>query len=143
MIVFHQLAAGGFQFGRHLRQFRHGEALARQWLGFHRERLGWRSLLQRDFALRDLALFHAIDRLAGGAIQQEQQRRLVDDGDGGNGAPAILHIHQNRRRFQVEVEHIVMHDLEMPEILAGGGIHRHQAGIVEIVARAVAAEQVA
>src|SRR6185437_10238227 len=65
-----------------LRYFRHLHADARDGLGLHRERLGWRRLFAGHGALRYRPLFHAENRFAVPAIEDIHQPRLahVDDG---------------------------------------------------------------
>ena len=95
--------------------------------------------LERHFALRHRPLLDAVDRLAGHAIEQEQQSDLVDRGHGGNGPAALLHVDQRRRAGQIGVPDVVMHDLEVPQVLAGVRVGRDEAGAEQVVARAVAA----
>ena len=81
----------------------------------------------------------AVDRLAGDAIEQEQQPRLADHRHGGNRPAALLHVDERRRRREIGVPDVVMHDLEVPQILSGVGIGRDEAGAEQVVALAVAA----
>ena len=94
---------------------------------------------ERHFALGHRTLLDAVDRLAGDAIEQKQQPDLVDHRDGGNRPAALLHVDQRGRAGQVGVPDVVMHHLEVPQVLAGIRVGRDEAGAEEIVAGAIAA----
>src|SRR5438128_518858 len=81
----------------------------------------------------------AVDRPAGSAVQDEQEARLADRRDRGDGPVAAAHVKERRRRRIVTVPDVMMDELEMPELLAGTRIERDEAGAVEIRAGAVAA----
>ena len=69
------------------------------------------------------ALLDVEDRLARDTIEREQQAGLVDDDDGGNRLSIPDQIDEKRRRLRVVIPDVVVHDLEVPEILAGVRIH--------------------
>ena len=112
---------------------------ARERRRLQRERLRLRRPLQRHLALRHGTLLDAVDRLAGDAIEQKQQPDLVHRGDGRNRPAALLHVDQRRRAGHVGVPDVVMDHLEVPQVLAGVRVGRHEAGAEEIVAGAIAA----
>ncbi len=114
----------------------------RQRLGLHREGLRGRRLLARHVALRHRALDDIEDRLAGDAIEREQQAGLVHHDERGNGGPVPDQIDDKRRRLGVVVPDVVMHELEVPEILAGVRVDRDHRGREQIVAGAVGADAV-
>src|SRR3954464_9177775 len=87
----------------------------------------------------DRPLFDAVDRPAGSAVEDEQEARLADRRDRGDGPVAAAHVKQRRRRRIVAVPDVVMDQLEMPELLAGAGIERDEAGGGEVRAAAVPA----
>ena len=111
--------------------------------GFDRERLRLRGALERHLALRHRPLLDAVDRLAGDAIHQEHQAPLAHDADGGNRPAVLPHVEQDRRVRDVGVPDVVVHDLEVPQVLAGVRVGRDDAGAEEIVAGPIAAVAIA
>ena len=88
------------------------------------------------------ALLDRPDRLAALAIEHEQEavlRRLRDDFAR---AAAVADRQQLRRLRQVVVPKIVVHELLMPEPAAGARVERDERVREEIVALAIAAEEV-
>ena len=138
--AFHQLPARGLELRRHRRdvrrRHRHARRAAR---GLSGNGCVFAGALERHFARRHRTLLDAVDRLAGDAIEQEQQARLVDHGHGRNRPAALLDVDQRRRAPTVRVPDVVVHDLEVPEVLAGVRVGRDEAGAEEIVAGAIAA----
>ena len=104
-----------------------------------RERLGRRCALARHVALRHVAFLDGPDRLAGDAVEDEDQPLLGELGDGLD-APAV-HVdrRQHRLRGQVVVPHAVVDDLEVPRPLAVVRVERHEALREQVVAEALAA----
>src|SRR5690606_5488850 len=82
------------------------------------------------------------DRLAGRSLEHEQKavlRRLRDDVD----ASAVSFDRQKLWGLrQVVVPEIVMHQLLVPEPLAGAGVQRDERIAEQVVARTIAAEEV-
>ena len=138
--AFEQLLALRFELRRDRRDVRRRERHARQRRRLDRERLRLRGALERHFARRHRPFLDTVDRLAVDAIQQEEQSRLADGGHGRNRAAALLHVEQHRRVGDVGVPDVVMHELEVPEILAGVGVGRDEARAEQVVALAIAAE---
>ena len=91
------------------------ERVARQRRRLQRERLRRRRLLAGHRALRHRTLLHAEHRLAGDAIEDEQQAHLGDLRDGRNrSCRRCIDVDQRRRRAEVVVPDVVMHELLMP-----------------------------
>src|SRR5215471_14707425 len=114
----------------------------RQRLGLQREWLRGRRQLTWHVALRHGALDDIEDRLAGDAIDGEQKARLVHHDERRNGCSVPDKIDNQRRRLGVVIPDVVMHELEMPEILAGGRIDRDYRGGEQIVTGAIGADAV-
>jgi hypothetical protein len=84
-----------------------------------------------------------MDGFAGFAVKNEHQRVLADDRKRGDRLAALLHVKQARCGGQVGVPKVVVDDLEVPHVFAGGGIHGDDGIPVEIVAGAIASVIVA
>src|SRR5687767_2484174 len=94
-------------------------------------RLCWMRLCLREFLAWNLRrghrfLFNRPDRLTSLAIERVQERlfrRLEHTGD----APSVdVHIHEHRRHWRVVVPDVVMHELVMPDTLAGLDVESEQ-----------------
>ena len=112
---------------------------ARERRRLERERLRLRRALERHFARRHGTLLDAINRLAGDPVEQEQQAGLVDHRHGGNRLAALLDVEKRWRGREVGIPDVVVHDLEVPQVLAGVRVGRDDARAEEIVAGAIAA----
>ena len=110
------------------------QRVARQRRRLERERLRRRRLLAGHRALRHRPLFHAEHRLAGHAIEDEQQPHLGDLRDRGNRLAVLDDVDQRRRRAEVVVPDVVMHELLVPLALAGRDVDGDERVAVEVVA---------
>ena len=119
-----------------------GDRILRQRLRFDREGLRRRRLLAGHVAFRHRALFDVEDRLAGDAIERKHQSGFVDDDDGGHHLSVAAQVDEKRRRLGVIVPDVMVHELEVPEILAGVRIDRDDRGREQIVAGTVDADAV-
>ncbi len=114
----------------------------RQRLRLHRERLRRRYLLSGHVALRHGTLDDIENRLAGDAVEREQQPGLVDDEERGNRRAAPLQVDDERSRLHVVIPDIVVHELEMPDIPAGVRIDRDHRRREQVVAGTVDADAI-
>ena len=108
--------------------------IARERRRLERKRLRRRRPLALRRRLRHRTLFHAVHRLAGLAIEDEQDAHLRDQRDAGNRAAVAPHVDERRRRGQIVVPDVVMHELLIPLDLAGVRVDREQAVAVQVVA---------
>ena len=107
--------------------------------GFGRERLRRPGLLARHGALLDRPLLDRPQRLAGDAIEHEQEAVLGGQRHGVDRLAVVLDGDQLRRRGEVVVPQVVVHDLEVPHALAGARVERDQRVRVEVAADAIGA----
>ena len=75
----------------------------RQRLRLDRERLRRRRLFAGHVALRHRTFDDVENRLAGDAVEREQQPDLVDDEEGGNRLAAPLQVDDERSRLHVVI----------------------------------------
>ncbi len=99
-------------------------------------------LLAWDVALRNHALLDAEHRLAGDAVEDEDEPHLGELHDGGNGPPAARDVHQDRLRRQVVVPDVVVDQLPMPAQVAGRRVECDQRVGVEVGPGPIAAVEV-
>ena len=109
----------------------------------HGERLRRRIPLAGHVALRHRTFLHTEQRLAIRAIEQEHPGRLADQPERRNAAAVPRDVDECRRRRLIRVPQIVMHPLEVPQILPGVHVHRDDRVGVEVGAGSVAAPVVA
>ena len=98
--------------------------VARQRRGLDRERLRRPRLLAGRGGLRHRALLDAEDRLAGDAIEDEQQPHLRDLRDRRDRLAVLHDVDQRRRGAQIVVPDVVVHELPVPLQLAGRRVER-------------------
>ncbi len=77
-------------------------------------------------ALRNRSLFDRPERLARHTIEHEEESVLGGLRNSVDRLPLVTHRDELRRGGEVVVPQIVVHDLEMPESLAGARIERDQ-----------------
>ena len=114
----------------------HLERVARIGRRLGRERLRRARLLAGHVGLRHRPLLDRPHRLAGHAIEDEQERLLAGDGDRLDRAAVDGDVGQNRRRRHVVVPERMVHELEVPLPLAGLQIDADEALGKQVVARA-------
>ena len=134
-----QLLAGGFDFRGHGGDLILTESHAGERRRFQGKWLGFRSAFERHFACGNGAFLHAVDGLAGDAVEQENHATFVHGDDGGNGFAALRHVDERGCAGQVGIPNVMMDDLKVPQIFACVGIGRDQAVTEQIVADAVTA----
>ena len=108
----------------------------------HGERLRRREFFTGHASLRYRSLLDWKERLAGLAVEDEDEPHLGCLGDGGNFPPVASHGDQGRLRRNVVVPDVVVHDLEVPDYLAARGAQRDDRVRVAIVSAPLAAVEV-
>ena len=88
---------------------------------------------------RDRTLLDGPDRLAGRPVEDEREPLLGDLRDRLDRPPVDGDVDQVRRRRQVVVPHRMVHELEVPDALAGLGVEADQRVGEQVVAGAVPA----
>ena len=136
IVVLQQAQALGAQFRREVDQLADRQALHIERRRLAGDRLGRRVIFARHIANRHRRFGDRPDRLAVGAVQHKREGVLGRLRQRLDGAPAHLHVEQDRGAHQVAVPDVVMHRLVVPALLAGLGVHRHDAVGIEIVAAA-------
>src|ERR1700684_4218270 len=99
-------------------------------------------MLPGNIALGNRALLYAVDRLGGGAVEDEHQSVLVDRRHRRNRLAIMFYIEQYRWRLQVKIPNVVMDHLEVPQQLAGVRAHGDQTIGKEVIARTVDANAI-
>ena len=105
---------------------------------FHRKRLRRPRRFAGHVALRHRTLVETEDRLAGDAIEDEEQRHLRHHRDSGNRAAVPFDVDQRGRGGQIEIPEIMMDELLEPFQLARVRIERDDRIAVQIRALAIA-----
>ncbi len=107
-----------------------------------RVRLRRPAFLTRHLRLRHRPFLDRPDRLAGDAVEHVEPSGLVRGDDHVAVAAVVTDGGQLRRRAPIEVPEIVVHELEVPEPLAGARVERDDRRAEEIRADAVGAVEV-
>ena len=102
---------------------------------FHRKRLRRPRRFAGHVALRHRTLVETEDRLAGDAIEDEEQRHLRHHRDSGNRAAVPFDVDQRGRGGQIEIPEIMMQPFQLARVR----IERDDRIAVEILAVAVGA----
>ncbi|MNZ45947.1 hypothetical protein D3C78_636150 [compost metagenome] len=115
-----------------------GQGLCADLWHAHRFRLGRGVRLVRDVAWLDRNFVNLGKRLAGGAVEHVDLPGLGADHHRRNRLAVVLgEVDQARLHRQVEVPQVVVHGLEHPLLVAGGGVqgqHRSAVGVVQLAA---------
>ena len=139
MILRDEVLAERAQLRRQRRELVGAEAVASERRRSHGKRLSRPGLLVRHVARGHGPFLDRMDRLAGATIEHEQQAVLRNDRDGRHAATLPTHVEQRRWRLQVVVPDVVMHDLEVPEILSSERVDSDQRRAEQVGALAIAA----
>ena len=116
--------------------------LARERRRRRREGLRRPRLLARDVALRDGTLLDRPERRPRHAVEHVQHARLAGLGHDVHHPAVVADREQLRRGHEVVVPQIVMHELLVPQALAGARIEGQQAVAEQVGADAVAAVEI-
>ena len=129
----------GLEFGREVDEGGVGKALLVERRRLGGEGLRGRCAFARHGAWRHGPLDDRPHRLAGVAVEDIHEALLRHLRDGLDGFAVHHDVHQVGRRRQVVIPQAVMHHLEVPDALAGGAVHAHEALREQVVAQAMAA----
>ena len=114
-----------------------GQSLARERLGYERERLRIGGHLTLDVRRRVPPVLDRKEQLAGFALEHEHVARLGDLRDRVDPATVAAQAHQIRGRRQVSIPNVVPDELKMPHAFAGLRFEREERVGEQVVPHAI------